>query len=96
MPIKRQPITNACGQEITDQDRNVTIKEATQIVGKSSRTIDSMVNNFQFPPKHNTSPGRVAFWLSELEEWKKLGCHNWYERYGKQHSQQVKSQKNAA
>lgn len=85
MPSNPHIIVNACGQEITEQDRHVTVKEAAVIVGKSARTIENMVAQGQFPPKHNTSPGRVAFWHSELIHWTKLGCFGWYEAYGKAH-----------
>jgi len=94
--MKHTPILNACGQEITAEDRHVTVKEAAPIVGKSNRTIETMVNNGQFPPKHHTSPGRVAFWQSELEEWKKLGCFGWHERYGKAHLADLQKQQRVA
>lgn len=90
------PILNACGQEITDTDRHVKVKEAATIVSVSARTIENMVAAGQFPPKHNTSPGRVAFWLSELNEWQKLGCNGWYQRYGQKHLQALNSQKRTA
>jgi predicted DNA-binding transcriptional regulator AlpA len=77
------PVLNAMGVAIELDDRHVPLKEAVQLVGATRTTINSMIERGQFPPKHFTTPNRVAFWQSELEEWKKTGAFVWFERYGK-------------
>ncbi|WP_102794268.1 helix-turn-helix transcriptional regulator [Bowmanella denitrificans] len=78
------PVLNACGQPIADDDRHVTMKEACLQLGISRKTIDLMIADFRFPPKHFITPGRVGFWQSELTEWHKTGAIGWHQRYGQQ------------
>jgi predicted DNA-binding transcriptional regulator AlpA len=83
MQTKLVPVLNAMGVPIENDDRHVPLKEACQVVGATRTTINSMIERGQFPPKHFTTPNRVAFWQSELDEWKKTGAFMWFERYGK-------------
>lgn len=77
------PVLNAMGVPIAHNDRHVPLKEACQVVGATRTTLNSMIERGQFPPKHFTTPNRVAFWQSELDEWNRTGAFIWYERYGK-------------
>ena len=87
--MNRQPILNACGQEITPQDRHVPLKEVCLTLGVTRNTIDAMIARGQFPTKHHTTPSRVCIWQSELDQWHKLGAYGWQERYGQAQQQRA-------
>lgn len=94
MPVK--PVLNAMGVEIDSEDRHVSLKETSIQVGCSRTTLTSMVNNGQFPPKHFMTPGRKAFWQSEINEWKKCGAFEWYRRYGQRYLEQQEHARESA
>lgn len=75
---------NVKGELITINDKYLKPKDVATLCSMTRAGVYRLMNKFQFPPQHNTSPGRVAWLECDVEEWKKLGAENFFIVYGEQ------------
>ncbi|MCF6442329.1 AlpA family phage regulatory protein [Pseudoalteromonas luteoviolacea] len=77
-------IKNLRGEIVTGNDRFIRIKDAAALCSFGRTTLLALEEQFKFPPKYTISKGRVAYILSDVEEFMRLGAENFKVVYGEQ------------
>lgn len=74
--------TNIRGEPITINDRFLRAKQAAEKCGINRATVYRLMDNYEFPPSHQITKGRVAWLEADVEEFMKLGAEGFNKLYG--------------
>ena len=82
-------LRNVQGEEISLNERYLSIKEVAEKCGVSRSTVLRLASAKKFPPSHNITDNRKVLFESDVQRWRTLGAQSFYAMYGKQLEQQA-------